>query len=233
MCGRYTLRHPERLLSPEQLLEQIDERRRRQGQDQGENPDVVQRARYNIAPSQPILVVGRDAEGERVTRIATWGFRPKWLQRDRRAPINARAETVATTPMFRQAFRRSRCLVPADGWYEWQAQPSGPKVPYFFHRPDDEAFWFAGVATTDAAGEPTAAILTTDANETAAPIHSRMPLVLPDDETAAAWIDADAPATQLEELLRPPGARLLETYPVSRRVNKPANDDPECIEQAR
>jgi putative SOS response-associated peptidase YedK len=114
MRGRYTLRHPERVLSPEQILEQIDYRRRRQGQ--GEDPEVVRRRRFNIAPSQPILVVGPDANGQRVTRIAAWGFPPKWLQADLRAPINARAETVATMPMFRQGFRRGRCLVPADGW---------------------------------------------------------------------------------------------------------------------
>jgi putative SOS response-associated peptidase YedK len=227
MCGRYTLRRPDRLPTPAEVLKQIDERRREQT---GGAQARILEPRYNVAPSQPVIVIGRDAEGEEAVRVATWGFRAKWLSDDRKAPINARAETAATTPMFRNAFRHGRCLVPADGWFEWQPQERGPKVPFFFHRPDDGLFWFAGLAATDAQGERTVAILTTDANEKAQAIHSRMPAMLPDAEAAAAWIEPEADGAALEKLLLPAGEDVVDAYPVSRHVNKPANDDPSCVE---
>lgn len=214
MCGRYSLRNPRghRWLA--------------------DAPEGTLRPRYNIAPSQRVVVLGRSAEGERVARTATWGFRPRWLEGKRKPPINARAETAATTPMFRTAFQRGRCLLPADGWYEWQSQERGPKVPYFFHRPDDALFWLAGLATTDAEGERTVAVLTTDANATARAIHGRMPVMLPDDEAAAAWIEPEADAGSLEDVLRPAPDEFIDTYPVSRRVNKPDNYDPKRAQPA-
>lgn len=213
MCGRFVLRHP------------------RHPWLDGMGPELG-RARYNISPSQAIPAVGRDAEGQRRVQSATWGFRPRWLDERRKAPINARAETAATTPMFRRAFAHGRCLIPADGWYEWQAQESGPRQPYFFQRPGAERFWFAGLAARDGEGHLTAAILTVEANEAARAIHPRMPLVLAGDERAAGWLDPHADVAGLAELLRPPAADVIEIRAVSRRVNRPENDVPECIAAA-
>lgn len=212
MCGRYTLREPRghRWLA--------------------EAPGNLAIPRYNIAPSQQVLVVGRDAEGKRVVRPAIWGFRPHWFATDRRAPINARAESAARKPMFRGAFRSGRCLVAADGWYEWQGRDQGPKQPYLFHRPDDSVFWFAGLATTDSDGQRTMAILTTDANEIARPVHPRMPLMLADDEAATTWLDPEAAQSALQDLLAPPPDARLDAYPVSRAVNRPENDQPEVVQ---
>lgn len=173
--------------------------------------------------------MGRDREGDRRTQAARWGFRPQWLEERRKAPINARAETVATALMFRRAYARGRCLIPADVWYEWQEQAEGPKQPHFFHRPDNRLFWFAGVAARDSEGTPTAAILTIDANEVARPVHGRMPLMLPDDEAAATWIDPEVSERVLLDLLGVPANGALEVYPVSRRVNRPENDDARCV----
>lgn len=212
VCGRYTLRYPERIPTPAEVLEWVDERQRREFEGAG-----LLAPRYNIAPSQ------------RVLRAAAWGFRPHWLPADRKAPINARAETVADKPMFRGAFRKGRCLVPADGWYEWQPQPRGAKVPHFFRRPDDGVFWFAGIEAAGADSERTMAILTTGANATAKPVHGRMPVVLPDDKAADAWTDPDAAASTLRDLLAPAADDLIEAYPIGRAVNKPQNDGPELL----
>lgn len=220
MCGRYTLRDLRRIPAPVELLERFER--------DGEAAALLA-PRYNIAPGQRVIVVGRDAEGEQVVRAATWGFRPRWLPADRKAPINARSESVADKPMFRGAFRKGRCLVPADGWYEWQDRSQGPKLPHFFRRPDDAVFWFAGLAATDAGGDRTMAILTTDANAAARPVHARMPVVL-DDDAAPAWIDPDAADSTLRDLLAPNPP--IEAYPISRAVNRPQNDGPELIERA-
>lgn len=227
VCGRYTLRHPERIPTPAEILEWVDERQRRELEASG-----LLAPRYNIAPSQRVLIADRDADGARTVHPATWGFRPHWLPADRKAPINARAETVANKPMFRGAFRKGRCLVPADGWYEWQPQPQGPKVPHYFRRSDDGVFWFAGLEAAGADGEPTMAILTTDANAVAKPVHGRMPVVLPNDEAADAWTDPGAAESTLRDLLAPAADDLIEAYPIGRAVNRPQNDGPELIERA-
>lgn len=212
MCGRYALRNP-------------------RGHDWlAAASDDLGAPRYNIAPGQPITVVARDRSGARVVRAVNWGFRPHWWQEARRAPINARAEGVADRPLFRRAFAHGRCLVPADGWYEWQASESGPKRPYFFHRPDDAVFWFAAIAARDAQDRPNAAIITRAAASGFAGIHERMPAVLTDDDAAATWID---PATDRDRLL----ALLLAgdddmgivTHAVGRAVNRPENDGPELV----
>ncbi|MDZ7829852.1 MAG: SOS response-associated peptidase [Halofilum sp. (in: g-proteobacteria)] len=214
MCGRYTLRKPR----AHPWLEHAPEL-------EGIEPA------FNIAPGRRVPVVGRNADGDRVVSLASWGFHPRWLPADARSPINARAETAGSKPMFRGAFRKGRCLVPADGWYEWQERDNGPKQPYFFHRPDDALFWFAGLAAMNEAGERTLAILTTDANEISKAVHPRMPVVLGDDERAAIWLDPGADDQTLQGLLMPAEDGLVETYPVSRRVNRPANDEPACVER--
>lgn len=222
MCGRYTLRNPERIPTPAELLERF-------GRDHADEAAGLLVPRYNIAPSQRVLVVGRDAAGEQALRPATWGFRPRWLSAERKAPINARAETAPDKPMFRGAFRWGRCLVPADGWYEWQARDSGPKQPYFFRGADDAVFWFAGLAATDAAGARTMAILTTDANRVAQAVHGRMPVVIADDEAACVWLDPDAAKSTLRDLLAPARDDLVETNPIDRAVDRPQNDGPELV----
>ncbi len=212
MCGRYTLRQPR---GHRWLAEASAE---------------LGPPRYNIAPSQSVPVIGCDAGRARVVTLARWGFRPRWLDAGRKAPINARAESVPSKPMFRGAFRRGRCLVPADGWYEWRASERGPKQPCFFAHPDERVFFFAGLAATDAEGERTMAILTTDANGVGQPVHPRMPVVLPNDEAAAAWIDPEADEASLRDLLRPAPDEATTAWPVSRAVNKPDNDRPDLVE---
>ncbi|MEF8833604.1 MAG: SOS response-associated peptidase [Halofilum sp. (in: g-proteobacteria)] len=214
MCGRFTLRNPtgHPWIDPEVA---------------GGLPP-----RYNIAPGQQVLTLGRDREGKRVTRLALWGFHPHWLQSGRRAPINARIEGAAERPMFRRACAAGRCLVPADGWYEWQAADTGPKRPFLFHRPDDALFFFAGLAVRDANDRPTLAVLTRDADARCAPIHQRMPVVVPSDEVASAWLEAATPADAIEAVAAADAA-TLSIDPVSRRVNRPENDDPACVRVQR
>lgn len=217
MCGRFTLRNP------------------RGHAWLAATPDELGAPRYNIAPSQPLVAVARDREGRRVVRGVDWGFRPKWLTGNRKAPINARAEGLADKPMFRRAFAAGRCLIPADGWYEWQAQEAGPKQPWFFHRPDDGVFWFAGIAARDADGRANAAVITRPSAVAFAAVHERMPAVLRDDDAAAQWIQPNAAREQLLELLMPGSPKPrddalgLEMVPVSRAVNRVSNDGPELV----
>lgn len=214
MCGRYTLRDPSR----HPWLRDC--------------PAELAVPRFNIAPSQSIAVVGRDREGKAVAGAARWGFRPRWLDSGRRDPINARAETVAEKPLFRGAFARGRCLVPADGWYEWQASGEGPKVPHFLRLADGRPFAFAGIATRDAEGQRTAAILTAPAHGDARDIHPRMPLVIADDTDARRWLEAEAEPALVEDLVARLEGTGIAFHPVSRRVNRPANDEPGLVEPA-
>ena len=189
---------------------------------------------WNIAPSQPAMVVRRHPEtGERHLDLLTWGLVPHWTKElaKARKPINARAETVATSPMFREAFHRGRCIVPADAFYEWQAQEAGPKQPYAIARRDGELLAFAGLweGWRGPAGEilRTFTIIVTAANEDLAPIHDRMPVIL-EQRDWPAWLgEQEADPT---ELLRPAEAGTVRIWPVSTRVNKPANNDAALLE---
>jgi putative SOS response-associated peptidase YedK len=189
--------------------------------------------RYNIAPTQPAVVVrpSPKPDQERELAILTWGLVPSWAKDPSMAAklINARAETVAEKPSFRNAFRRRRCLVPADGFYEWKAAPGG-KQPYRIAFEDERPFAFAGLwehwQGADGSEIESFAIVTTEANELLRPLHPRMPVIL-DPEQHAPWLD---PATEDAALLLGPYAgRGLRCYPVSRHVNNVRNDDPECI----
>lgn len=178
--------------------------------------------RYNVAPTQTMPVVTAD----RALTPMQWGFIPVYAKKPE-GFINARAETVATSPAFKKAFATRRCLVPATGFYEWQKTPQG-KVPYRIGCTDQDLFAFAGIHTTwtDPQGHArqTFAILTTQPNALMAPIHNRMPVILP-REAEAAWLGADAGAIeQLVALLHPYPAEAMTAYPVSRAVNSPAND---------
>jgi len=216
--------------------------------------------RYNIAPTQPVAVVrligagvvqlplpspvsgegpgvrGSDSPPRELVWLR-WGLLPSWAQDPAigNRLINARAETAATKPAFRSALRRRRCLVVADGFYEWQ-RTGARKQPYFIHMRDDRPFALAGLWESwegaDHSALETCAILTTDANELMRPIHDRMPVIVsPNDYDR--WLDA---AIQKPEQVAPllkayPGDGMI-AYPVSPYVNSPARDDPRCIEPA-
>jgi putative SOS response-associated peptidase YedK len=184
--------------------------------------------RYNIAPAQTVLALGRDRQGAHVTHRAGWGFQPHWLPGHRKAPINARVEGVRDKPLFRRACERGRCLIPTDGWFEWRAREDGGRQPYFFHLPQDPVFFFAGLAARDANGRTSVAIVTTVARGDAAVVHPRMPVMLASDDAAAGWLDAESAEAAVSAVPDEPGSGLA-VDPVSRRVNRPANDDPACL----
>jgi len=220
MCGRFTLRTP-----PHRLAEAFAV---------AEAPNLA--ARYNIAPTQSILAVRLDKGGRRFAALR-WGLVPAWAK-DRAIGarmINARAETLAEKPAFRGLLRRRRCLIAADGFYEWQAVAGGPKQPWFIHRADDAPFAFAGLWDRwQGAGETieSATIVTTEANRMLAPIHPRMPVILP-EAAYAPWLgEGRAEVAVLRSLLRPAPEAALVAEPVGRRVNDVRNDDPACIARA-
>ncbi len=216
MCGRYTLSAPEGA-----LVEAFDV--------PALNFDY--HPRYNIAPGQPCPVVAEDGEGRRMGLIE-WGFLPAWKEEPKGPFINARAESVATKASFREAFRRRRCLLPADGFYEWKAEGS-TKTPYWLHPADGGILSFAGIweSWTRPGREPRHgfAILTTDANEEVSQIHDRMPLVIaPEDRDA--WLSRTSRGESLRRLMRPAPAGTFRLHAVSSRVNRPAEDDSALVE---
>ena len=189
--------------------------------------------RYNIAPSQPVLAI-RERDGARELAILQWGLIPAWSKLPKSGPINARAETVATKPTFRNAFRRRRCLVPADGFYEWKKLGPRTKQPYFIHRPDNKPFAFAGLweewRGPDGSSIESCTVITTDTNRKLAELHDRMPVVL-EREDYAEWLDpANEDVESLQRLLVPAPDDFFELRPVSKTVNSPKNENPDCIE---
>lgn len=187
-------------------------------------------ARYNIAPTQPIPIV-RVADQLHQFALVRWGLVPSWFKEIGPKPlINARAETVHEKPSFRAAMRRRRCLIPADGFYEWDRGQTGPAQPYYIRQRQGGLLAMAGIWEhwLDSAGNEleTAAIITTQANAVLQPFHHRMPcLIAP--EHFDAWLDVQAidPRTALEFLM-PADDDLLVAHKVSTRVNRVANDDP-------
>jgi len=197
--------------------------------------------RYNIAPTQDVLVVRERERGEREAAMLRWGLVPSWAKElQAGAPlINARAETVAEKPAFRTALRRRRCLIPADGFYEWQkasgAAARGKKQPYYIHRRDERPFAFAGLWERWTGGPEveSCTIVTTSANNTLSALHDRMPVIL-SEEDYALWLDpAVEDAAAVTPLLVPAAEVVLVAEPVSTHVNRVANDDPQCIEVQR
>lgn len=195
--------------------------------------------RYNVAPTQEVPVV-RATDGVRHLALPRWGLVPPWAEDTRGAArlINARAETAATTPAFRSAFRQRRALVPADGFYEWRTDPvSRRKQGFVIRRRDRRPLAFAALWERWAGpkGQPaaeaveTVAVLTTTANATLAPLHDRMPVIL-DEADWATWLAPDTPVPALAALLRPAPADLLEAVAVGSRVNSVRNDDPSCLD---
>ena len=188
--------------------------------------------RYNIAPTQPIAVVRARKGSGRELVFLRWGLVPSWMKElpAGRPMINARAETVTERPAFRAAFRQRRCLVPADGWYEWRKDGKGGKQPFLIRLRDAAArpFAFAGIwerwqPPAGGTAVESVAILTRPASPELAALHDRMPLVLA-GESHERWLTGSPPAPA--ELAQPPGA-AYEFYPVSRRVNRVAADDPD------
>jgi putative SOS response-associated peptidase YedK len=213
MCGRFQL-----TTNPQELLDAFDVI---------VNEVTEWTPRYNIAPTLTIPIV-RVRDSARVLSGAHWGLVPHWARDAKTAfrTINARAETVAQLNTFRTPVRRSRCIVPADGWYEWRSE-NGVKQPYHFHV--DGIAAFAGIWTWNAALELlSTSIITTDANATAAEIHNRMPVVLPHHHVAT-WIDPETPLDDALALLRPYEGNDLRIQRVSRYVSNARNEGPRCL----
>jgi putative SOS response-associated peptidase YedK len=193
--------------------------------------------RYNIAPTQNLPVIYNEG-GQRRLELFRWGLIPFWADDKSIGSrmINARAETVDSKPSFRAAFKYRRCLIPTDGFYEWQAQNGGPKIPMYFRREDKEPFAFAGLWeewNKDDEIVRSYTIITTQPNDIVRPIHNRMPAILPPDAYEC-WLNTspESAKTLKTLLLEPFPSDPLETYPVSRDVNNPQNDSPHIIRPA-
>ena len=191
--------------------------------------------RYNIAPSQPVAIVRQDGKGLRELALVRWGLIPSWVKdpREMKALINARAETAAEKPSFRGAMRHRRCLVPADGFYEWTGAP-GAKRPHLARARERGLLAMAGIwehwAGADGSEIETMAILTVAANKPMAALHDRMPALL-QAENFEAWLDCrSGTASDVQRLLAPAPDELLEIVEVSPKLNNPRNDGPEVQE---
>lgn len=189
--------------------------------------------RYNAAPSQALPVI-LNTSPERISRLR-WGLSPLWKMNSKRRDgiINVRMETLRDKATFQADLLERRCLVLADGFYEWQAVGKGPKIPYCFTLRDGSPFAFAGIwevsQRKDGSTVPTFAIITTEANELMAPIHHRMPVILTPD-TERRWLFPALERAELLAALQPVGASDLRAYKVSRLVNRAAVDSPEVIQ---
>jgi putative SOS response-associated peptidase YedK len=222
MCGRYTLTSTDPAVI-----------RARFGLD--ESAKLTEEPRYNIAPTDPVLAIRRAKAGRREAGRLRWGLVPgRWAERRSGPPlINARAETLRSQPAFAESFRERRCLIPADGFYEWLDDERG-KTPVWVSRPDDELFAFAGVwaalPARDGSGDlHSCAIVTCEPNELIRPIHDRMPVVLSADGEAP-WLDPDLGEDDLISLLVPAPGDLLAVREVGDAVNDVRDDGPHLIE---
>ena len=226
MCGRFTLIEAIPWLAEIMGLE---------------NPEKVGDVppRYNVSPGTEVAIVRAKESTEKNARelaLARWGLVPFWAKEPDfgARTINARSETAARKPAFRAAFRYRRCLIPADGFYEW-AGSGRKKQPFFIHLENGKPFAFAGLweSWTGADGSvlETCTILTTEANEKLAELHHRMPVILP-EASYADWLNPrENRAKVLQPLLKPYPSDAFAYYPVSERVNSPRNDDAGCLER--
>ncbi len=193
--------------------------------------------RYNIAPTQTVVAIAATPAYTRQVHLCRWGLVPSWAKDLTIGAklINARAETVAEKPSFRAAFKQRRCLIPADGFYEWQRTDRKTKQPYYFQLIDQQLFAFAGLWERwqgDESVVETCTILTTQANALLQPVHDRMPVMIAPEQYNR-WLDSTTTAASLQELLQPYAASAMQSYPVSTAVNSPAHDSPECVEPVR
>ena len=219
MCGRYTLTNPDpaRLRARFDLLGSLEQ---------------VEPPRFNIAPTDPVLAVRR-RDGARDLGRLRWGLVPGgWAEgKGARPLINARAESLATQPAFAESFRERRCLIPADGFYEWLSDERG-KRPVWLSRPDHELFAFAGLWAELARGDEvlhSCAIVTCAPNRTLRPIHDRMPVVL-DPDFEGAWLDPERSPQELMGILVPAPDEALVGREVSDLVNDVREDGPALLE---
>jgi putative SOS response-associated peptidase YedK len=221
MCGRFALHSPAGIISDEFGLEHTPECE----------------ARFNVAPGQQLLVV-LSGTAAPLTDLFRWGLVPFWAKDPAigQRMINARAETVAEKPSFRQAFQRRRCLIPADGFYEWQVANEnieGGKQPWYIHGREPGLLGFAGLWDTWEGGADgvlhTCTIITTSANEFMRPLHARMPVIV-SPATYQNWLAPDTSKQELSELLASTPVAELTADRVSRKVNNPVHDEPGLIE---
>jgi len=226
MCGRFTL-HTERDLLAEEF--EID----LSGLDS-------LAPRYNIAPQQDVLTLC-ESDSKRAAQLMRWGLIPRWAKPLSKLPnmINARVETIAEKPAYREAFRKRRCAILADGFFEWQGSDKGKtKQPHWIHRRDCAPFAMAGIWESWTGGDTeqppliTCSILTAPANQAVSAIHARMPVIL-DPAALSPWLSADnyGNTEGLHELLRPLAADQLASHAVSTLVNNPAQDTGQLIEK--
>jgi len=227
VCGRFTLASPAETIAGEFGLSDTEE-----------VPELA--PRYNIAPTEPVAAVrvasteGGEGPPGRLLETRRWGLVPHWAKKLEGPPwFNARAEGLTERPAFRDAFRRHRCLIPADGFYEWQAV-SGRRQPFYQRRRDGAPFAMAGLYATwrPEEGEPVASctIVTTAANPLLAPLHDRMPAILSPEDWEA-WLDPDSRDTDaLTALLGPADDAGWVSYAVDTQVNRAKNDDASNVE---
>lgn len=221
MCGRITLKAPADEVAQEFAL--------------ADAPQLT--PRYNIAPTQPVAVVRTSPDGGRVCDDFVWGLIPPWSTDPRTGAkmFNARSETVGEKPAFRESFASRRCLIPANGFYEWRKQ-GGRSLPHYISASGDGLLAFAGLweRWEYPGGEiiESCSILTTAADRFMRKIHHRMPVIVAPNDRATWLARTDDPTAALDRLLRPTDDRPLRCWPVSTLVNDVANDDPELIAPA-
>jgi putative SOS response-associated peptidase YedK len=215
MCGRYTLTCPDKIAERFAVQVEID----------------ALLARYNVAPTQQVPAILD--ESPRELTLARWGLVPSWAKDEKvgLSLINARCETVADKPAFRGAYQKRRCLVPADGFYEWQKTGIG-KVPHRFTLKNDALFAFAGLwemwIQPDGRPMRTVSLMTTSANAVVESVHDRMPVILARDKEAA-WLDRATPPAALANMLVPYPADQMKAVPVSTAVSNARHDEPDLI----
>ena len=216
MCGRYTLTVPVDRLAAELGLDEV-------------RADLS--PNFNVAPTQSVAAVVAEG-GKRRLELLRWGLVPSWADDPEIGSrmINARSETAPDKPSFRSAIRRRRCLIPADGFYEWKRE-EGVKQPFYIRMKGGRPFAFAGLWESWHDEVRSCAILTTSANALVGDVHERMPVILPREDYEV-WLDPEAEREELVSLLRPYPGEDLETFPVSRFVNSPRNNDERCVEPA-
>lgn len=225
MCGRFTSN-----AKPEQIEKEFKVGKL--------NPKIF-KPRYNIAPTQMIPAV-LETDGERIVNELRWGLIPRWAKDESigNKLINARAETLAEKPSFKNAFRARRCIIPASGFYEWQGRGTGAKQPFYFYLKEREVFGFAGLYEEwldKESGEllETCTIITTEANKVLEPVHDRMPVILKAKDYEQ-WLDEKEKDTdKLQKLLVPYPSKEMASHAVSKAVNSPTYDSPELIENSK
>ena len=218
MCGRFSQRSSPKKIAGKFEVEDV--------------PPLLER--YNVAPAQQVLGI-RGSEDKREATFFRWGLVPAWAKDPSigNKLINARSETAAEKPSFREAFKRRRILVPAEGFYEWAGRGTKGRRPLYFHMKDGEPFAIAGLwERWEGGDEPleTCTLLTTEANSLLAPYHDRMPVILKPEEYGL-WLDPGVRRAELlTPLLRPYPHEGMTAYTVSPLVNSPANEGPRCVE---